>query len=82
MSKRYWLFAGYSYYPHGGMRDCINSFDSIDGAVSAFNDYNSGEDMENIEFDWYEVLDTETMKVVKRHGETCYTEYRNLGVLK
>lgn len=78
--KRYWLFTGYSHYPHGGMRDYINSFDSIDDAVKAFDDYNSGEDMEYIELDWYEVFDSEIMKVVKGKGEPCHPEYRNPNV--
>ena len=82
MVRRYWLFAGHSYYPHGGMRDYIDSFDSIDDAVKAFKDYNSSEDMEGIELDWCEVMDTESMKVVKSAGSPCYPDYRNFSVIK
>ena len=80
--KRYWLFAGHSYYPSGGMRDYVDSFDSIDNAVNAFNDYNSSEYMEGFELDWYEVMDTESMKVVKSAGYPCYPDYKNFSVIK
>ena len=31
--KRYLLFAGYDYYPSGGMDDFKNDFDTIDEAI-------------------------------------------------
>ena len=77
MTGRYWLFAGHSYYPHGGMRDYIDSFDSIDDAVKAFKDY---KDIDGSFLDWYEVFDYELMEVVKGDGEPCYPEYRNPSV--
>lgn len=30
--KRYWLFYGMTYYPNGGMKDFVNSFDDLEGA--------------------------------------------------
>lgn len=80
MKKRYWLFAGYSHYPAGGMRDFIDSFSSVSGAVKWFSEYNSGEDMEGLEFDWYEVFDSERMKISVSAGATCYDKYRNEGL--
>lgn len=80
--KQYWLFAGYACYPRGGMRDYVDSFDSIDNAVNAFNNYNSSEDMEGLELDWYEVLEVQSMKVVKSYGTPCYPDYRNFSVIK
>ena len=78
MKKRYWLFSNYSYYPHGGMRDFIGGFDSADCALIEFEKLSN---RSHVEFDWFEVLDSETMKIVKSKGSTCYDVYMN-GSLK
>lgn len=46
-NKRFWLFAGDFYYPSGGMRDFIGSFDTVAEALSAA-----------VKYDWHQVFDS------------------------
>ncbi len=46
--KRYMLFAGYEYYPSGGMGDFVGYFDTMSEAV---------QHIQNVE--WWHVLDTQ-----------------------
>ena len=51
--KRYVLFAYYGFYPDGGMRDSVMSFDIMDELLEV--DYS--------QYDFFGVFDTETFKV-------------------
>jgi hypothetical protein len=51
---KYALFAGYNYYPSGGMCDLIGRFDTIDEARMARKDS-----------DWYQIVDTSTFAIVE-----------------
>ncbi len=60
--KRFLLFGGYQYYPSGGMRDLRGDFDTLEEAEKAAT---RGESMiAESGYDWWHVLDTETMEVV------------------
>lgn len=48
--KRYFLFAGSTYYPKSGMGDFVNSFDKVSDAIYAAANLAS--------CDWWEVYDT------------------------
>lgn len=47
--KRFLVFGYDTYYPNGGMNDCINSFDTIEDAKK--------EIFSNLKFDYYEIFD-------------------------
>lgn len=55
--NRYWLFAGYQYYPSGGMHDFKDSFEMEDGARIRFHEKFSS-------CDWAHIVDIETGNVV------------------
>lgn len=46
MLNRYMLFSGYNYYPSGGLRDYIGSYESMVELI------------ENISGEWFNVFDT------------------------
>lgn len=50
--KRYLLFAGSHYYPFGGARDFIDSFDTLEEAMSA-------PVTDGREVDWLDIADLE-----------------------
>jgi len=56
--KRYLVFAGYSYYPEGGMGDFVESFDDMGKAIDRAN--KEAEDYDC----WGHVWDSEEMKEV------------------
>lgn len=62
--KRFWVFAGESYYAEGGMADYIGQFDNIADAIKA------GLTAEDAS--WWHVLDTKSMKIVA-HVSGSYT---------
>lgn len=55
MLRRYLLFAGYRYYPQGGMDDLVQDFDTYD----ELEEYVEGMDEE-----WYNVLDMQSGTVI------------------
>ena len=56
MTKRYWLFAGETYYPSGGMEDLRGKYDTMVEAVKAIK-----------RADWFHVLDTKTDRVYNHY---------------
>lgn len=52
--KRFILFGFNSYYPSGGMRDAITSFDDREELIEKHSKYNC---------DYFNILDTETFKI-------------------
>lgn len=58
--KRFLLFAGDMYYPGGGWSDFMEDFDSLEEAR------NGGRQTSD---DWYQIVDTETMKEVEERGD-------------
>ena len=56
---RYLAFAGYNYYPCGGMKDCIGSFETLKLAQTALK-----KAKRDNQYDWFECYDTETGKQV------------------
>lgn len=59
---RYMLFAGYNYYPQGGMNDFISSYDTMVKAIEALTGRHA----------WFNVLDTETGKVYEHYEARTY----------
>ncbi len=57
MIKQYWLFAGDTYYPAGGMDDYENSFDNIEDAIGQ---------VYHIKCDWWHIVDSVTKEIVNR----------------
>ncbi len=56
--KRFLLFSGSNYYPHGGWDDFRGSYDSCEEALAAPR-----------HGDWWQVVDTQTgVKVVDDHS--------------
>lgn len=53
--KRFLLFGGPNYYPHGGACDYRGCFDDLDGAIAA------GQALRD---DWWNVLDMEQEKLI------------------
>jgi len=47
--KRYWLFAGETYYPQKGMKDFFSAFNEIELALEA---------AANLQCDWWHIYDT------------------------
>ena len=57
--RRYLLFCGDNYYPMGGMKDFVGSFDSIE----KFEYYM--EVQRSSAPDWYQLFDTKTETIVR-----------------
>jgi hypothetical protein len=57
--KRYLLFAGATYYPGGGWDDFVGHFDDVKEARKK-----GDEVLKEIGNDWFQIVDTTTMKVV------------------
>lgn len=69
--KRYWVFAGSSYYPLGGAYDlCSTAFKDKDEAIEYANSKIGDKTVETHTrrgggvIDWVHVFDTETLNVV------------------
>lgn len=60
--KRFWLFAGPSYYPSGGLLDFINSFATEREALLSMATADT--------IGWWQLLDTETMTYCSNLNET------------
>jgi hypothetical protein len=58
--KQYLLFAGMTYYPSGGWKDYVESFDSIEEAEARYR-----ADYEDEYYNWYHVVDLHTYEIVK-----------------
>lgn len=57
--KRYALFAGSSYYPSGGWKDFVGSFDTaMEARVPGIVGYSES-------YDWYHIIDLRTGEEVK-----------------
>lgn len=54
--KRYLLFHGGTYYPLGGWRDFVASFDSVEEAEKAANE---------AWHEWFQIVDTGTWVIAK-----------------
>ena len=64
--KRYFLFAGDVYYPSGGWKDFKGAFDTIkDASDAAITDLEPYQKEELGRFNWYQVVDTSTWKIVE-----------------
>lgn len=61
--RRFLLFAGSLYYPSGGWEDFVASYDTLlDATVGA-----AKLDADRYVYMWWQIVDTETMKVVSEH---------------
>lgn len=58
--KRFMLFFGDRYYPQGGMRDFIGSYNTIEEAVEKTLDQIN-------DYDWFHIYDIETQEIVKEN---------------
>lgn len=56
---RFLLFAGYTFYPSGGIDDLVGMFSTKEEAEEFYL-----KTKEQKRFDWYHVFDTHTMKLV------------------
>jgi hypothetical protein len=63
MSKRYLVFAGLSYYAHGGWRDFIGSFDDLPEANQAGLDTMKEDDRACDP--WYQIVDLTTGQIIE-----------------
>lgn len=54
---QYLLFAGYNYYPGGGMNDYIDEFDDLEDAKQRGANVS---DSYGTEYDWWHIYDTHT----------------------
>lgn len=57
--KRFLMFAGSNYYPAGGWDDFRGAFDTSEEAFA------EARWRFNMDFEWFHVVDTETMKEVE-----------------
>lgn len=62
---RYMLFAGYNYYPEGGMNDFRGRFDTMVQAIQAIGAAHS-------RYEWFNILDTETGRVYDHYEANTY----------
>jgi hypothetical protein len=60
--KRYLLFCGDNYYPHGGWADFAGSFDSISDAHGYLLKHNK-------EWEWFHIVDSSCAKMVAKSDE-------------
>jgi hypothetical protein len=63
--KRFWLFQGERYYPTGGMRDFIDSFDTQEEAISHAKEHAVEKNPKYYGNNWAHVLDTQNMSIKK-----------------
>jgi hypothetical protein len=63
--KKYLLFAGENYYPKGGMNDFKGSFDTVEESE---NEYYTNEVQRYNSWEWYQIVDSETLDIVKQDG--------------
>ena len=59
LTKRFWLLAGFIYYPDGGLDDLRCTSDTLAEIART---------LEENDFDWYHVIDTTTMSIVDQGG--------------
>jgi len=64
--RRFLLFAGYDYYPCGGVDDMIGSFETEEGARVRAGKGCDPDSEYCISFDWYHILDTATGEVLRK----------------
>ncbi len=57
--QRFLVFAGDAYYPSGGWKDFVGSYDSADRALGI------AEGIARETFKWAHVFDTETQKILQ-----------------
>lgn len=62
---RYMLFAGYNYYPQGGMNDYVGRYDTMVKAIESLADRH----------EWFNVLDTETGRVYEHYDARVYGNF-------
>ncbi len=60
--KRYLVFTGSKYYPSGGWDDFRGTFDTVEEAQKALLPSGTGLNCQS--FDWYQIVDTTTMRDV------------------
>lgn len=60
LSKRYWLFAGDSYYPGGGFSDFVDSYDTMEEATVEAKSLRMefGPSYTPKKYDWYHIFDS------------------------
>jgi len=62
--KRFALFGGIAYYPGGGWYDMKGIFQSVETAKNGIND----------SWDFWHIVNLESMEVAEHYGATCYCE--------
>lgn len=62
-TKRFLIFCGSTYYPDGGMADCVGSADSIPDALAKMAERRGGV------MDWGHLFDTQDRKIIDINGE-------------
>lgn len=63
----YFLFAGESYYPGGGMEDLVGTFPTLEAAREAFA-RRLDRDGEEAHFDWYQIATIVEGRLVEVDG--------------
>ncbi len=64
MRKKYLLFSGQDYYPHGGADDLVRDMRKFPSVLDA-TDYFHMRKLDDYSY-WAHVLDLDTLKIVKR----------------
>ena len=63
--KRYLLFGGHVYYPRGGWRDFIGSFDTVEEAEKFHYDgLESWEKEELGRYNWHDIVDRDNWAIL------------------
>ena len=62
--KRYWVFAGWDYYPLGGFNDFDSDYDCLETA-KVRGEFLIKEKKFGYEKDWYQILDTNSGDIIK-----------------
>lgn len=83
MTNRYLLFAGKMCYSSGGLSEYVTSFETIESAT-VMGDKLTSDALGYYACDWYQVIDSLTMKEVVKAGNQLYNsttldDIRGLG---
>ena len=61
----YFLFAGETYYPMGGMQDLVGTFPTLESAREA----GTGTDEDGMQYDWYQIAQLVDGQLVVVEGD-------------
>ena len=68
---KYIVFSGVNYYASGGANDFIKGFDDIDEASNYASTLIKGDTLYG-SIEWWHILDTDTLEIVKQSDEQAH----------